>query len=212
MLSSIEVKPWVEHLSVPTGLLLLFFGVFLIRPTICILGAAFGARLGFLLSQWTNVSEIGTLIATLLGGLIFFTIVVAMCDNEPSAGFALGLVIAITLVPLSIGDFLWQRIITISFFGAAFSLLMTAARRDVSIFVTSFAGSFLVWHGLELIDAPLPDSQPFTDVPDLISSYNIDLWFSVFSFTIVGLLGVTVQVILLGHNQSEEAERYRPIR
>ncbi len=211
---SIELmKPWLEHLSVPTGLLLLFFGVFLIRPAICILAATFGARLGYMVAQWLDFGEMGYLIAALLGGIIFFSIVAAMCDGESSAGFALGLVIALSLLPLSFGMFMWQRVVAISVLGTAFSLLMTAARREVSIVVTSYGGSFLVWHGLELIDTPLLDAQTFSSVPDFVSLNNIDMWFSVFSFLIVGFLGVAVQMILLGgQNQSAETHRYRPIR
>lgn len=204
-------EPLLERLLlIPCGLLLLFFGVFLVKPALCLASAGFGARLAYLAAISFHVGEVGALAAAVAGGTVAFAVVLMVCVRNVSTGFVLGVCIALSLLPLSSGSLMLQRLAAAAVMGVAFALLTAAAPREVSIFVTSYGGSFLVWHGLELIDAQAGD--PHFDVPAFVSATNVDMWFSVLSFLVVGCLGCCVQLILLGGQPvSSSREMYDPI-
>lgn len=197
-------------LLIPGGLLLLFFGVFLVKPALCLASACFCARLAYLCALAFNASEAAALTAALAGGTAAFAVVLLVCVRNAWTGFVLGVCIALSLLPLSIGSLILQRLAAVSVIGVAFALLTAAAPREVSIFVTSYGGSFLVWHGLELVDLENIDAR--FDVPAFVSATDVDMWFSVLSFLVVGCLGCCVQLILLGGQPvSSSRDLYDPI-
>ena len=110
----------------------------------------------------------------------------------------MGTCIALTLFPASavVISNIFQVLVACTFLAVMFGLLFIFVSREDSIFVTSYGGSYLVWHGLELIDSQVFEGRYV--VPAFVTPTNVDMWFSVLSFLVVGLLGCCVQLILVG--------------
>lgn len=216
-LPSEPLEPLLHRLFIiPCGLLLLFFGVFLLRPTLVLVSSAFvghyvySTTLYYLFQSHVHFPQLAALIFSLFSTAFTFCLVFWFCDQRSTTGFVLGICIAMSLLPISAFAFVLQRLAAVIILATAFALLMTAAEKQVSVFVTAYSGSFLVWHALELIDTESIE-DPFDTVPSFLNAGNdIDIWFSVMSFLVIGCLGCMVQLILLGGNTSRI--HYQPIQ
>lgn len=83
----------------------------------------------------------------------------------------------------------------------SFSYIYHVLPNEVSVFITSYGGAFLMFYGMDNANHPNNNLIFFESIPQSLGS--IDLWFSVFSFLMVGVLGCGVQIMLLMSLQQE---------
>lgn len=180
-------------LYIPAGLLMLFFGGFLMKGALCIVSCTLVSKLMYGVTITAQLDAISSLTLITLSALVTFLLVLEACEQGPSfaTGFVLGLCIALTFYPAPMSSMLLSIIILSPTFGFIFSLIP----REVEIFITSYGGGYMIFFGMELIDSDV--FQGTKSVPQFVNVNNGDMWFSVLSFLIVGLLGCCVQLILI---------------
>lgn len=188
----------LELLLVPFGLLLLFFGTFLLKPaliTYCYL------RHGVIIGM----------VSTLLLQL----------SDDKLTGYLLGLCVSWTLPDSHLH---W---VVMGVFSVVFGAMYSVAPRHVSIVTTAYGGAFVMFYGMSLIDGSSTitassqhpeESFQFLSSPSFDFNLNVvnfnlhdlvnvpDLAFSVLSFLIIGLLGAGVQLMMLA-SQHQSGDR-----
>lgn len=137
-----------------------------------------------------------------------------MLDAIEYGGYPIGVVmgILVTLAIYPFEFFSWTAVddvfmmhvlgftVMCVLFSLTFGILYKMVPREVSVFVTAYGGSFAIWHGLGFFSIEV--FKPNWKVTDLVMPTSIDLWFNVMSFTVVGLIGVSTQLLLIkGHVQ-----------
>lgn len=179
----------------PAGLCLLFVGCFLMPAALCVASFALAARAAFAAATFAGMAEAPALVLTLLTATAALLIVLEICERGPpeASGAVLGTCIALTFWPAPIETVIFA----VAVLSAAFAFVLALAPREVYIFISSYGGSFLIWHGLQLIDTDVFDGKRSIPSFAFASPKNVDMWFSVLSFLVVGLLGCCVQLILV---------------
>lgn len=195
----------LELLLVPFGLLLLFFGTFLLKPAL-------------ITCCYLRHGVITGMISTVLLQL----------SDDKLTGYVLGLCVAWTLPDSHLH---W---VVMCVFAIAFGTMYAVAPRHVSIVATAYGGTFVMFYGMSLIDGsstaaggvggagmssqPGESSFQFLSSPSFDFNLNVpnfnfhdivnvpDLAFSVLSFLIIGLLGAGVQLMLLA-SQHQSGDR-----
>lgn len=180
-------------LYIPAGLLMLFFGGFLVRAALCVVSCTLVSRLVYSAALSASLDPILTLSIVTIAALITFILVVEACEHGPdfATGAVLGTCIALTFYPAPVTTV----ILSIIILSAAFGLMFALAPKEVGIFITSYGGGYMIFFGMELIDTDV--FQGTKVVPAFVKPTNVDMWFSVLSFLVVGLLGCCVQLILI---------------
>ena len=172
---------------------MLFFGGFLVKAALCVVSCTLVSRLVYDYAVAANLDSISTLIIVTLLALITFLVVLEACDQGRTfaTGVVLGSCIALTFYPAP----LLSLVMAVVVLSCAFGLVFSIVPKEVSIFITSYGGGYMIFFGMELIDSDIFQSNRF--VPAFVKPTNIDMWFSVLSFLVVGLLGCCVQLILI---------------
>lgn len=186
-------------LYIPAGLLMLFFGGFLVKASLCVVSCALVSRLVYDFCLASGLDPIATFTIATLAALVTFLLVLEACDQGPAfaTGAVLGTCIAITFYPAPLLSIISAIVILSVSFGLVFSIVP----KEVGIFVTSYGGGYMIFFGMELIDSDV--FQGTRLIPAFVKPTNVDMWFSVLSFLVVGLLGCCVQLILIsGQAQS----------
>lgn len=192
-------------LYIPAGLLMLFFGGFLMRASLCIISCVLVSRIVYDAALSASLDNQSLATAVIAAALATFFLVLEAC--EQGSGFATGAVlgacIALTFYPAPITSIILALIVLSLAFGLVFSLVP----KEVGIFITSYGGGYMIFYGMELIDSDF--FQGTHIVPEFVKPSNVDMWFSVLSFLVVGLLGCCVQLILVsGQTQSAVSRSY----
>lgn len=180
-------------LYIPAGLLMLFFGGFLVKPSLCVISCLIVSRFVYTLVSSVTSDPIFPVAAVAVAALLTFMLVLEICEQGPdfATGAVLGVCIALTFYPAP----LLSLIMAVLVLSAAFALVFALVPKEVSIFISSYAGAYMIFFGMQLIDSDVLDGS--TVIPEFVKSDNIDMWFSVLSFMVVGLLGCCVQLILV---------------
>ncbi|CDF39660.1 unnamed protein product [Chondrus crispus] len=189
---------------IPAGLLMLFFGGFLVKAALCLISCALVGHLVFIAAVQAGLQYIPVILLVALSALATFAAVLEACDQGPdfATGAVLGTCIALTFYPAPILSIVLAVIILSAAFGLAFALVP----KEVGIFLSSYGGGFMIFYGMELIDSDVFEgSRP---VPAFVRVDSIDMWFSVLSFLVVGLLGCCVQLILFSGQANSGFSRY----
>lgn len=192
-------------LYIPAGLLMLFFGGFLVKAALCVMSCAIIAHLVFIAASNAGLQYVSVLLLVLLSSLATFALVVEACEQGPdfATGAVLGSCIALTFYPAPLFSVLLAAFILSAAFGLAFAFVP----KEVGIFLTSYGGGYMIFYGMELIDSDVFEGSHV--VPEFVEPTSIDMWFSVLSFLVVGLLGCCVQLILFsGQAQSDVSRSY----
>lgn len=207
----------LDLILVPFGLLLLFFGTFLLKPaliTSCYL------QHGIIIGMLSTIS--------------------LQLSDDHLTGYLLGVCVAWTLPDSRLH---WVVMIV---FAIVFGIMYTLIPKHVSIIATAYGGAFIMFYGMSLIDASSTstgggrgllqqqqDQQAAQDLFFILPSFDFnldvkhfnlhdllnvpDLTFSVLSFLIIACLGAGVQLMLLasqhhssGHRNMSQS-RYVPI-
>lgn len=204
-----DVPTITEFIYIPAGLLMLFFGGFLVNTSLAVLSCFVVAHCIVAIAATISAPFIPTIVLAIVSSVATFPLVLRACIRGPAftTGAVLGACIALTFRHVSIPTLCIATLILSPAFGVIFSTMP----KEVAIFVTSYGGGFLIFFGMQQVD-----TRRLADVivtPEIVSIGNVDLWFSVLSFLIVGLLGCGIQLILLS-NQMDRASpraRYIPI-
>lgn len=177
---------------IPAGLLMLFFGGFLVKAALCVMSCALVSHLVYIFSSSAGLPNVSTALVVLLSGLATFIVVLEACEQGPdfATGAVLGICVSLTFYPAPLKTILLAAFIM----SAAFGLVFALVPKEVSIFLTSYGGAYMIFYGMELIDSDMLNSGQY--VPAFVKPATVDLWFSVLSFLVVGLLGCCVQLIL----------------
>lgn len=198
-----------EFVYIPAGLLLLFFGGFLVKTSLAILSCVVVTHCIISISSMLSAPILSTVLVVLVCIGLTFSLVLRACVHGPAftTGAVLGACIALTLRPTSTFTLLSATVVLSAAFGVVFSTMP----KEVSIFITSYGGGFMIFFGMQQVD-----TRQLTEtvtIPAFVSVGSMDLWFSVLSFLIVGLLGCGVQLILLTSqiDRSRHRSRYVPI-
>lgn len=208
--ASLRQTGFERALLIPSGLLLLFFGVFLLplsaSATLGVLAGRFALRLFLESGSGAATSLAG---ASLAGAAVAGAGLLLCARIRWAPGALTGAVVALSLAAAAPVNAAEMACLTGGLAGA-FGAAYAAAPKEVAVFVSSYAGSFLVWHGLELIDGAV---APRVVAPAALLPDDADVWFSTLSFLVVGALGCAVQLILLGGSEGtiSEREHYVPI-
>lgn len=179
--------------SVPLGLILTFFGAFVLRPAVCVALAFEVADVALRIPYSSHFPRF-PIAAAASSATAALTLHVTNRNSPAVLGAGVGVAIGISLVPSHPIDFVISAA-PVAALACAFALVFAVVPEEVGIYVTAYGGSFLVWHGLSLVD-----NEIFHDVqmlPSLVSLASVDMWFNVLSFLLVGLIGVCTQLILL---------------
>lgn len=204
-----QISLSLRLVSISAGLILLLFGGFLVRSALSVLSCTIVIHAVSALTASLNMSPVMTAVAILLAVTATLAAVLHACQYGPSfaTGAILGICVALTLHPLSAAAML----LAASSLPAAFGLVFSIAPKEAAIFVTSYGGGFMIFAGMQAIDTR--DFRHVVVVPDLVELGNADVWFSLFSFLVVGLLGSGVQLILLTNliDRALSRSHYDPI-
>lgn len=179
--------------SVPVGLILTFFGAFVLRPALCVTLALEVADVSLRLNLPANLPRLPIAVAV---SAVTAAVILRLTHRHSPAvlGAGVGAAIGISLVPQHPID-VAIACAPVAALACAFALVFAVVPEEVGIYVTAYGGSFLVWHGLSMVD-----NEIFHDVqmlPSLVKLASVDMWFNVLSFLLVGLIGVCTQLILL---------------
>ncbi|PXF43168.1 hypothetical protein BWQ96_07112 [Gracilariopsis chorda] len=180
-------------LYIPAGLLMLFFGGFLVKPSLCVISCVIVSRFVYALITSVSSDPILAVAAVAIAAVITFMLVLEICEQGPdfATGAVLGVCIALTFYPAP----MLSLIMAVVVLSAAFGLVFSLVPKEVGIFISSYGGAYMIFFGMELIDSDVFDGSSV--IPEFVKSDNIDMWFSVLSFMVVGLLGCCVQLILV---------------
>lgn len=194
-----EYIPSAGHmLYIPVGLLMLFFGGFLVKAALYVVSCTLVSRLAYDFAVSASLDNATTVTIVTLAALTTFLLVLEACNQGPlfATGAVLGSCIALTFYPAP----LVSVIMAIIVLSAAFGLVFSIVPKEVSIFITSYGGGYMIFFGMELIDNDfLQGTYP---MPLFVRPSSLDMWFSVLSFLVVGLLGCCVQLILISGRAS----------
>ncbi|KAI0566703.1 hypothetical protein FGB62_6g223 [Gracilaria domingensis] len=180
-------------LYIPAGLLMLFFGGFLVKASLCVISCVLVSRFVYSLVEAVQLEPLCVVITVALAAVVTFLLVLEACEQGPdfATGVVLGACLALTFYPAPVLSILLSVIVL----SAAFGLVFALVPKEVGIFITSYGGAYMIFYGMELIDSDVFEGSKL--VPEFVKSDNIDMWFSVLSFLVVGLLGCCVQLILV---------------
>lgn len=184
--------PPARILYIPAGLLMLFFGGFLVRPALLLLSCLLASHLAYQSSLHLGLPAHPALLLSILAALSALLIASEAVEHGPDfvTGFLLGICVALTLYPAPLSSLF----VAVSVLAPAFGLVFALVPKEVGVFFTSYAGAYMIFYGMQLIDSEVFEGS--NDVPAFVQSDNVDMWFSVLSFLVVGLLGCCVQLIL----------------
>lgn len=190
-------------LYIPAGLLMLFFGGFLVKTGLCLVSFILVAHLAYLVAIAVGLEHFAVLLFTLLCASAAFLFVLEACEQGPdfATGAVLGACIAMTLLPAP----LLSEILAVPVLACAFGLVFELVPKEVSVFVTSYGGGYMIFFGMELIDSEVVNGV--RTVPAFVQPSNVDIWFSVLSFLVVGMLGCCVQFILISGQSQRHISR-----
>ncbi|CAN8076333.1 unnamed protein product [Agarophyton chilense] len=180
-------------LYIPAGLLMLFFGGFLVKASLCVVSCLLVSRFVYTLVDAMKLEPLFAVVIVSLTAVITFLLVLEACEQGPdfATGVVLGACIALTFYPAPVLSVLLSVLVL----SAAFGFVFAQAPKEVGIFITSYGGAYMIFYGMELIDSQVFEGSKL--LPEFVESDNIDMWFSVLSFLVVGLLGCCVQLILV---------------
>lgn len=184
---------------IPAGLLMLFFGGFLVKPVLCVISCTLVSHLVYLAALQAGFANISIALLVLLAGLGTFILVLEAFEQGPdfATGAVLGVCVALTFYPAPLLTVLLGAVI----FSTAFGLVSALVPKEVGILLTSYGGAYMIFYGMELIDSDVFEDSHL--VPAFVKPSSVNMWFSVLSFMVVGLLGCCVQLILFsGQSQS----------
>lgn len=198
-----DIPTIAEFIYIPAGLLMLFFGGFLVKTSLAILSCVVVTHGILAISVNLSTPFIPSMLFALLSVGITFPLVLRACVHGPAftTGAVLGACIALTFHPASILTLLTATIVLSISFGVVFA----AMPKEVSIFITSYGGGFMIFFGMQQVDKS--HVTPNLVIPEFVHVGSVDLWFSVLSFLIVGLLGCGVQLILLASQMERAVSR-----
>lgn len=188
---------------IPAGLLMLFFGGFLVKAALCVMSCSLVGHLVYLAAIHAGLSSISVLVLVLLSGILTFLLVLEACEQGPdfATGAVLGACISLTFYPAPISTLLISVIVLSTAFGLVFDIVA----KEVGIFLTSYGGAYMIFYGMELIDSDVFEGSH--SVPAFANPGSVDMWFSVLSFLVVGLLGCCVQLILFSGQAHSNTSR-----
>lgn len=190
---------------IPAGLLMLFFGGFLVKAALCVMSCGLVSHLVYIAATQAGLQFVAVVLLVLLSALATFGLVVEACEQGPdfATGAVLGFCVALTFYPAPLVSIVLAAVILPAAFGLVFALVP----KEVGIFLTSYGGGYMIFYGMELIDSDVFEGSHL--VPAFVRLTNVDMWFSVLSFLVVGLLGCCVQLILFsGQAQSGLSRSY----
>lgn len=190
--------PPTRVLYVPSGLLMLFFGGFLVRPALLLLSFCVTTQLAYdLLARHTGpLAAAGLALLAGTGVLLGATRAVRRAPNFLTGGL-LG-----ACVGLSLGT---GQTAAVAVLAPAFGLVFELVPREVGVFFSSYGGAYMLFYGMQLIDSQVFDGT--IEAPAFVDMGDVDMWFSVLSFLVVGLLGCCVQLILYSGQAHQSASR-----
>lgn len=233
-----EAQFGAQMLYIPIGMVLLFFGVFVIEPCLVALSCFISAHVTYIVVvNLLSFSPSHTAIAVCLAvvaTLVYFHTTTRKSPSTQSHssshsqsqfresynqdrrmdGVILGVCIALTLCRSGVVTTVLAAIILSAAFGVVFSIVP----REAAIFLTSYGGAFLMFFGMQLVDSSYSDTEgdsssaaaAFMTAGRWSSSwYGIDVWLSVVCFLVVGLLGCSVQLVLLSCQAERVVSRYQ---
>lgn len=188
---------------IPAGLLMLFFGGFLVKAALCVMSCTLVSHLVYIFASNTGLPNISTALVVLLSAIATFIAVLEACEQGPdfATGAVLGICVSLTFYPAPLISILLSAFVM----SAAFGLVFALVPKEVSIFLTSYGGAYMIFYGMELIDSDILDTGHY--VPAFVKPGSVDLWFSVLSFLVVGLLGCCVQLILFSGQAQSSTSR-----
>lgn len=188
---------------IPAGLLMLFFGGFLVKAALCIISCVLVSHLVYVIAVQAGLLSVTVILLVLLSALATFVIVLEACDHGPdfATGAVLGACVALTFYPAPIASLVLSVIVL----SAAFGLVFALVPKEVGIFLSSYGGGYMIFYGMELIDSDVFEGSSV--VPAFVKPDSVDMWFSVLSFLVVGLLGCCVQLILFSGQAHSSVSR-----